>query len=81
MCSFEIADEMIPESERMAEKLGLITLCKWCGKRIEPTQVMRMIVWSHIDSDIKPCAPPDKPNTHLLGRTHAEPRTKKLKTW
>jgi hypothetical protein len=45
----------IPESELMAEKLGMIVLCQNCGKRLEYKISLRIKVWSHIDTNLQSC--------------------------
>jgi len=41
----------IPESELMAEKLGMIVLCENCGKRLKRKYVARIGYWDHEDTD------------------------------
>jgi hypothetical protein len=44
-------DILIPDTELMAEKLGMIVLCSHCGKRIDWIKVGKVYYWNHIDND------------------------------
>lgn len=37
----------IPDSELMAEKLGMIVLCENCGGRLKKVNVLRIYCWAH----------------------------------
>jgi hypothetical protein len=45
----------IPDTELMAEKLGMIVLCEHCGKRLSRCYVARIPRWKHTDTNLYGC--------------------------
>ena len=41
----------IPDTELMAEKLGMIVLCDNCGKRLKRVYAARIPTWQHEETD------------------------------
>ena len=69
----------IPESELMAEKLGMINLCKNCGQRLIRKSIARIPVWHHEATNSLYC--PDE--FQIFNKLndpvkHAEPLTPKF---
>ena len=61
----------IPETELMAEKLGMITLCENCGKRLKRAYVARIPCWAHEHNNFGWC---DENSAH----PYAQPRKSSL---
>jgi len=60
----------IPDSELMAEKLGMVVLCANCGRRLE--QVGRLGTWKHEDSKLGYCS--DRVSKANPSSSYAKPR-------
>jgi hypothetical protein len=47
----EVIEMIIPDTELMAEKLGMIVLCENCGKRLKRTSIVRIRTWTHEETN------------------------------
>ena len=63
-------DTLIPDTELMAEKLGMIILCEHCGKRLKRTSIARIGTWTHEETNNYWCEMKKIEGGVLMGISH-----------
>ena len=71
----------IPDTELMAEKLGMIVLCQNCGQRLKRDYVARIPCWRHeLNNDYYYCLPDYQiaNDNRLIWKNYAKTRPSEL---